>query len=66
MRALALDTGIGTVASGAAVMKAAMNMLGRPGGYPRRPLLEASDVEKERIRGVLDDLGLLDRVRDAA
>lgn len=66
MKALALDTGIGTVASGAAVMKAAMNMLGRPGGYPRRPLLEASDAEKERIRRVLEDLGLLGRVRDAA
>jgi 4-hydroxy-tetrahydrodipicolinate synthase len=66
MRTLALDRGLGGITSGPAVMKAAMNMLGRPGGYPRRPLLEASDAEKERIRKVLDGLGLFSQVRNAA
>ena len=66
MRTLALDRGIGGITSGPAVMKAAMNLLGRPGGYPRRPLLEASDAEKEKIRKGLDSLGLFSQVRNAA
>lgn len=66
MRTLALDRGIGGVTSGPAVMKAAMNLLGRPGGYPRRPLLEASDAEKDKIRLVLDRLGLFSQARNAA
>lgn len=66
MRTLALDRGIGGVTSGPAVMKAAMNLLGRPGGYPRRPLLEASDAEKDKIRQVLDRLGLFSQARNAA
>lgn len=66
MRTLALDRGIGGVTSGPAVMKAAMNMLGRPGGFPRRPLLEASDAEKHKIRIVLDNLGLFSQMRHAA
>lgn len=65
-RTLALDRGIGGVTSGPSVMKAAMNMLGRPGGFPRRPLLEASDAEKDRIRMVLDGLGLFSQLRHAA
>jgi 4-hydroxy-tetrahydrodipicolinate synthase len=65
-RTLSLDTRIGGLSSGPAVMKAAMNLLGRPGGYPRRPLLEASDEQKEAIRKVLDDLGLFSQVRNAA
>ena len=66
MRTLALDRGVGGVGSGPSVMKAAMNMLGRPGGYPRRPLLEASPEEKERIRRVLDRLGLFNQAHHAA
>jgi 4-hydroxy-tetrahydrodipicolinate synthase len=66
LRALALDRSVGGVSSGPSVMKAAMNMLGRPGGYPRRPLLEASDTEKDAIRKALDDLDLFSMVRHAA
>lgn len=66
LRTLALDRAIGGVSSGPSVMKAAMNMLGRPGGYPRRPLLEASDSEKEAIRKALDALGLFSMARNAA
>ncbi|MBI1777845.1 MAG: dihydrodipicolinate synthase family protein [Proteobacteria bacterium] len=65
-RTLAIDTRIGGIASGPTVMKAAMNLQGRPGGYPRRPLLEATDEQKEQIRKVLDDLGLFRQVRSAA
>jgi 4-hydroxy-tetrahydrodipicolinate synthase len=66
MRTLALDRGLGGITSGPSVMKAAMNLLGRPGGYPRRPLLEASDAEKQKIRRVLDELGLFGQARSAA
>ncbi|MCL4744434.1 MAG: dihydrodipicolinate synthase family protein [Burkholderiaceae bacterium] len=66
MRTLALDRRIGGISSGPSVMKAAMNLLGRPGGYPRRPLLEASDAQKEQIRNVLDEMGLFSQVRNAA
>lgn len=66
MRTLALDRGVGGVGSGPSVMKAAMNMLGRPGGVPRRPLLEASPAEKEEIRRVLDGLGLFRQAHHAA
>lgn len=66
MRTLALDRRIGGISSGPAVMKAAMNLLGRPGGYPRRPLLEVSDTQKEKIRKVLDEMGLFSQVRNAA
>jgi dihydrodipicolinate synthase/N-acetylneuraminate lyase len=61
MRTLMLDRGLGGITSGPAVMKAAMNMLNRPGGYPRRPLLPASDAENEKIRKVLDGLGLFNQ-----
>jgi dihydrodipicolinate synthase/N-acetylneuraminate lyase len=66
MRTLALDRGLAGIGSGALVMKAAMNMLGRPAGVPRRPLLEASPSEKDRIRQVLDGLGLFSQVHHAA
>ncbi len=66
MRTLALDRRIGGLSSGPSVMKAAMNLLGRPGGYPRRPLLEASDAQKEQIRKVLDEMGLFSQARNAA
>lgn len=66
MRTLTLDRGLGGITSSPAVMKAAMNLLGRPGGCPRRPLLEATDEQKEKIRGVLDGLGLFSQARHAA
>jgi 4-hydroxy-tetrahydrodipicolinate synthase len=65
-RTLALDRGMAGIGSSPSVMKAAMNMLGRPGGLPRRPLLEASPAEKDSIRQVLDQLGLFSQVHHAA
>lgn len=40
-------------------VKAALEMVGRPAGKLRLPLIEASDDEKEKIQKVLKDLGLI-------
>ena len=58
MRTMELATKLGAIGTGPATMKAAMNMLGRPGGYPRRPVLELTAEEKTQVRAVLDGLGL--------
>lgn len=39
-------------------VKAAMNMLGKPAGKPRPPLVEANEDTKKKLREVLSDLGL--------
>lgn len=59
-RCVALDEAIhGGVGTFPASLKAAMNMLGRPGGYPRPPLLPLTDEETARLKKVLAELGLL-------
>ena len=40
-------------------LKAALEMVGLPGGDPRLPLLPATPDERERIHRVLEDAGLL-------
>jgi 4-hydroxy-tetrahydrodipicolinate synthase len=40
-------------------LKAALEMLGLPGGEPRLPLLPATPDERDRIRRALEDAGLL-------
>jgi len=40
-------------------VKAALEMVGRPVGIPRLPLIEATAGEKEQVRKVLKDLGLV-------
>jgi 4-hydroxy-tetrahydrodipicolinate synthase len=42
-----------------AQLKAAMNMQGKPGGYPRKPILPVTDEQEKRIRDTLQKLGLL-------
>jgi 4-hydroxy-tetrahydrodipicolinate synthase len=42
-------------------LKAAMEMIGRPVGPPRLPLVPATDDERARIRQALVDAGVLDR-----
>jgi dihydrodipicolinate synthase/N-acetylneuraminate lyase len=42
-----------------ALMKAALNMRGLPGGYPRPPLLPLAEAELERVRATLEELELL-------
>ncbi len=64
-RTIALDKamrGVGTFPSN---MKAAMNLLGRPGGYCRAPLLDLDADETSRVSEILTGLGLLDRARAA-
>jgi dihydrodipicolinate synthase/N-acetylneuraminate lyase len=41
------------------VMKAALNLRGLPGGWPRPPLLPLTDDELGRVRATLAELGLL-------
>jgi 4-hydroxy-tetrahydrodipicolinate synthase len=40
-------------------LKAAMQMVGRPAGEPRLPLVPATAEERERVRRALEDAGLL-------
>jgi dihydrodipicolinate synthase/N-acetylneuraminate lyase len=42
-----------------AIMKAALNLRGLPGGQPRPPLLPLTDEETERVAATLAELGLL-------
>jgi 4-hydroxy-tetrahydrodipicolinate synthase len=63
-KCIALDGAIhGGVGTFPASLKAAMNMLGRPGGYPREPLLPLTDEETGRLERVLVTLGLLTPAR---
>jgi 4-hydroxy-tetrahydrodipicolinate synthase len=58
-RCIALDHAIhGGVGTFPASVKAAMNLLGRPGGWPREPLLPLNAEQTKRLRGVLEGLGL--------
>ena len=40
-------------------LKAALELVGRPAGVPRLPLVPATSEERERVRGALEDAGLL-------
>ncbi len=40
-------------------LKEAVNQAGRPGGYPRKPLLPLTDAEKAQIRTIMQELDLL-------
>ena len=42
-----------------AKVKAAMNLLGRCGGKPRKPFLPLSNQQKPELQRILDDLGVL-------
>jgi 4-hydroxy-tetrahydrodipicolinate synthase len=55
-RIYAALNGIGTWPAG---LKAALEMVGKRGGYPRAPILPLSAAERERIRVVLEQAGLL-------
>ena len=48
-----------TATYGVAGLKAGLDMLGYFGGNPRRPLLPASTQEKEQLRQILTEAGLL-------
>lgn len=60
-RCIELDKGMRKIGTFPSNMKGAMNILGRPGGYCRAPLLDFDDAERARATAVLAGLGLLDR-----
>lgn len=53
------------VAAGYVGIKEAMNLLGRPGGHSRPPMLPCSEDQRDRLRDILADLGLIE-IRGAA
>lgn len=56
MRTLALDKAMRGLGTFPANLKAAMNVLGRPGGYVRPPLLNFTEKETAQVRATLDAL----------
>ena len=59
LRTLALDEQMRKIGTFPANLKAAMNLVGRNGGYPRRPLLPLTGTDIERVRATLDKLQLM-------
>jgi 4-hydroxy-tetrahydrodipicolinate synthase len=59
LRTLALDEAMRKIGTFPANLKTAMNLLGRSGGHPRRPLLPLLPAEIERVRSVLEELQLM-------
>jgi 4-hydroxy-tetrahydrodipicolinate synthase len=62
LRTLDLDESMRKVGTFPANLKAAMNLLGRTGGYPRPPILPFTPAQLDEVRGILDRL----RIRAAA
>jgi 4-hydroxy-tetrahydrodipicolinate synthase len=50
---------IGRFGSGPAILKAALNARGLPGGRVRPPLRDVSDVHREQIATTLKELGMI-------
>ena len=50
------------VGSGYVCMKESMNMLGKPGGYSRPPMLPLTEGQRARLRRIYEDVGLLETV----
>lgn len=48
------------VGSGYVCIKECMNMLGKPGGYSREPMLPLTYDQRARLRQILEDVGLLE------
>jgi 4-hydroxy-tetrahydrodipicolinate synthase len=62
LRTLDLDESMRKAGTFPANLKAAMNLLGRTGGYPRPPILPFTAAQLDEVRGILDRL----RIRAAA
>jgi dihydrodipicolinate synthase/N-acetylneuraminate lyase len=58
MRTLSLDLRMRKHGTFPANLKTAMNLLGRTGGFPRRPLLPLTPAETDQVREVLASLGM--------
>jgi len=61
-RTVALDVSMRKVGTFPANMKTAMNLLGRPGGFCRQPLLDLNTEERAKVADILVKLGLLKQV----
>lgn len=57
LKTLRLDQEMRRVGTFPANLKGAMNLLGRGGGYPRRPLLPLDEADLDRVQGILAALG---------
>lgn len=57
LKTLRLDQEMRKVGTFPANLKGAMNLLGRGGGYPRRPLLPLDEADLNRVQGILATLG---------
>lgn len=58
LRCIELDKAIhGPVGTFPASLKAAMNLCGRPGGFPREPLHAASRIQREALAKTLEAIG---------
>jgi dihydrodipicolinate synthase/N-acetylneuraminate lyase len=66
LRALSIDKALHTVGTAPASLKAAMNMVGRPGGYVRKPLLNLDKAELDLVAQILSDHGFSAVDRNAA
>lgn len=64
-RAVALDKAMRQVGTFPGNMKAAMNLLGRPGGHVRPPLLDLDAGEMSRVEAILAGLDLIERAAAA-
>ena len=60
-RCVTLDKEMRKVGTFPSNMKGAMNLLGRPGGLCRRPLLDLDATEMARVEAILTGLGLIGR-----
>ncbi|MBI4184092.1 MAG: dihydrodipicolinate synthase family protein [Proteobacteria bacterium] len=58
LRIRALDKALHEIGTAPASLKAAMNLLGRPGGHVRRPLLDLTPAEVGEVRAILERFGL--------
>lgn len=41
-------------------IKEAMNILGKPGGHTRPPMMDFTEAQRDQLRVILRDIGLLD------
>ena len=52
------------IGSGYIAIKESMNLLGKPGGYSRPPMKMFTDEQREQLRAIFSDVGLLSPAED--
>lgn len=57
-RLIQLDHAVHGIGTFPAALKAAMNLVGRPGGYPRSPILPLAKKDEDTLRAILKAIGL--------